>query len=70
VDVGVLVREAIELARPYATDIGSEPYLAVFDDLLSVDRAAASIAAFEEAGVAGLLEHCRLRAGAPDPVAT
>jgi carboxylate-amine ligase len=70
IDVPVLVREAVELARPYAADLGNEPWLYVFDELLAGDRTAATIEAFESGGLAGLLAHCRLRADAPDPVAT
>lgn len=70
VDVTELVHDAVELARPYARALGSEPWLDVIEPAVAEHRALSAIAAFEAGGVRGLLEHCVLSADARDRAAT
>lgn len=69
-DVGDLVRELVELVRPYARDLGNEPWLDPIEGMLDAPHVDDVIAAFEAGGAAGVLATCRVRAGATDRVDT
>lgn len=61
-----LLRETIDLVRPQARELGSEPWLDLLEAGLAQQPADGSIEAFERGGVAGLLQFARL---APTPPA-
>lgn len=62
VDATELLRDAIELARPYAKELGSESWLGIFDAVIDPPPVDAAIDAFDRGGLPGLMQHARLRA--------
>jgi glutamate---cysteine ligase / carboxylate-amine ligase len=67
VDVAQLVHELLERVRPYARDLGSQPWLATIEHLLEDPPVERAIEAFEAGGCAALIAHVQLTAGVPDP---
>lgn len=60
VPVPELLAELLELIRPYASVLGSEPWLVSLEHALDEPPVDALIAAFDADGVAGLLERARV----------
>ncbi|MCW2922991.1 MAG: glutamate--cysteine ligase [Thermoleophilia bacterium] len=61
VDAVELARDLVELARPYARDLGGEPWLAVVERLLVDPPVERAITAFEDGGLDSLLAHAEVR---------
>jgi len=66
VDAAVVIRTLVERARPYARDLGSEPWLDVVERLVDDPPADALVEAFEAGGVAAVAERCVLSVDATD----
>ena len=65
VDVAHVIAAELESLRPYARELGGEPSLAIFEELLAIAPSEMSIVAFERGGVEAVISAAALAGRAP-----